>query len=102
MMMMRIKSTDFLLPNLVKATGVETLLRLPSSASLDEFPVQGKSFPSRNATSCSLQGAELFATDCSAEEETGALRAAGGKWMEATEFCGYNREDRREKKIKIK
>lgn len=81
---------DFLLPNLVKATGVETLRRFPSSARFDEFPVQGKSFPLRNTTSCSLQ-VEL-STDCSAEEERGV--PAGGKRMEATatEFCGWSKK----------
>lgn len=81
---------DFLLPNLVKATGVETLLRFPSSARLEEFPVHGKSFPLRNTMNCSLQ-VEL-STDWSAEEETGA--PASGKWMEATatEFCGCNKK----------
>ena len=85
---------DFLLPNLVKATGVETLLRFPSSARLDELPVQGKSLPLRKTMNCSLQ-VEL-STDCSAEEETG--EAASGRWMEATatEFCGW--EDRGETK----
>jgi len=43
------------LPNLVNATGVETLLRFPSSARFDEFPVHGKSFPLRKTISCSLQ-----------------------------------------------
>lgn len=81
---------DFLLPNLVKATGVETLLRFPSSARFDEFPVQGKSFPLRNTINCSLQ-VEL-STDCSAEEEIGV--PASGKWIEATatEFCGWNKK----------
>ena len=73
------------LPNLVKATGVETLLRFPSSARFDEFPVQGKSFPLRKTINCSLQ-VEL-STDCTAEETGGA---ASGTWIEATatEFCG--------------
>lgn len=86
----------FLLPNLVKATGVETLLRFPSSARLDEFPVQGKSFPLRNTINCSLQ-VEL-STDCNAaEEEIGV--PASGKWIEATatEFCGWNKKKKRGK-----
>lgn len=97
--MMIKKKKDFLLPNLVKATGVETLLRFPSSARFDEFPVQGKSFPLRNTINCSLQ-VEL-STDCSAEEETG--EAASGTWIEATatEFCGWNTK-KREKKGKYK
>lgn len=66
---------NFLLPNLVNATGVETLLRFPSSASFDEFPVHGKSFPLRNTMNCSLQ-VEL-STDCSAGEERGG--PASGK-----------------------
>lgn len=87
---------DFLLPNLVKATGVETLLRFPSSARLDEFPVQGKSFPLRNTINCSLQ-VEL-STDCNAEEEIGV--PASGKWIEATatEFCGWNTKKKRKKR----
>lgn len=60
------------LPNLVNATGVETLLRLPSSARFDEFPVHGKSFPLRKTISCSLQ--VEFCTD---------RRVASGKCMEA-------------------
>lgn len=83
---------DFLLPNLVKATGVETLLRFPSSARFDELPVQGKSFPLRNTINCSLQ-VEL-STDCNGEEEIGV--PASGKWIEATatEFCGWNKKER--------
>lgn len=82
---------DFLLPNLVKATGVETLLRFPSSARLDELPVQGKSFPLRNTMNCSLQ-VEL-STDCNAEEETGV--PASGTLIEATatEFCGWKKRE---------
>lgn len=66
------------LPNLVNATGVETLLRLPSSARFDESPVHGKSFPLRKTISCSLQ--VEFSTD---------RGAASGKYMEAmaTVFC---------------
>lgn len=81
---------DFLLPNLVKATGVETLLRFPSSARFDELPVQGKSFPLRNTMNCSLQ-VEL-STDCNALEEM--CVPASGKWIEATatEFCGWNKK----------
>lgn len=82
------------LPNLVNATGVETLLRFPSSARFDEFPVHGKSFPLRKTMNCSLQ-VEL-STDCSAEEEDEGDEEeekgvpASGKWIEATatEFCG--------------
>lgn len=82
------------LPNLVKATGVETLLRFPSSARFDEFPVHGKSFPLRKTMNCSLQ-VEL-STDCNAEEEDEGDEdeekgvPASGKWIEATatEFCG--------------
>ena len=88
---MKIKKMNFLLPNLVKATGVETLLRFPSSARLDEFPVQGKSFPLRKTMNCSLQ-VEL-STDCNAAaDDIGVLPpAASGKWIEATEFCGWNK-----------
>lgn len=66
------------LPNLVNATGVETLLRLPSSARFDEFPVHGKSFPLRKTISCSLQ--VQFSPD---------RGPASGKCMEAmaTVFC---------------
>lgn len=95
----RIKKMNFLLPNLVKATGVETLLRFPSSARFDEFPVQGKSFPLRNTINCSLQ-VEL-STDCSAGDERGG--PASGKWMEATatEFCRWStQKKKREMKIK--
>lgn len=86
---MMIKCMHFLLPNLVKATGVETLLRFPSSARFDEFPVQGKSFPFRKTINCSLQ-VEL-STDCNAE---GLGVPASGKWIEATatEFCGWNKK----------
>lgn len=80
-----------LLPNLVKATGVATLLRFPSSARFDEFPVQGKSFPLRKTINCSLQ-VEL-STDCNAEV-LWAAAAASGKWIDATAtvFCGWNKE----------
>lgn len=83
------------LPNLVKATGVETLLRFPSSARFDEFPVHGKSFPLRKTMNCSLQ-VEL-STDCSAEEEEVVEEKgvpASGKWIEATatEFCGIKKK----------
>lgn len=86
---MMIKCMHFLLPNLVKATGVETLLRFPSSARFDEFPVQGKSFPFRKTINCSLQ-VEL-STDCNAE---GLGVPASGKWIAATatEFCGWNKK----------
>ncbi len=87
--------TGFLLPNLVKATGVETLLRFPSSARFDEFPVQGNSFPLRNTINCSLQ-VEL-STDCNAGLEIGV--PASGKWIEATatEFCGWNKKREKNK-----
>lgn len=99
------------LPNLVKATGVETLLRFPSSARFDELPVQGKSFPLRNTMNCSLQ-VEL-STDCSAaaaaeeEEEDeigGPVPAASGKWIEATatEFCRMMEQEEEKKRRKIK
>lgn len=91
-----INTWNFRLPNLVKATGVETLLRLPSSARFDEFPVQGKSFPLRNTTNCSLQ-VEL-STDCSAGEEGGG--PASGKWMEATATEFWRNNDNNEKKKK--
>lgn len=76
-----------LLPNFVKATGVETLLRFPSSARFDEFPVQGKSFPFRKTIKCSLQ-VEL-STDCNAGDLGVPAR---GNWIEttATVFCGQN------------
>lgn len=81
-----------LLPNLVKATGVATLLRFPSSARFDEFPVQGKSFPLRKTINCSLQ-VEL-STDCNADVLGAAAAAASGKWIDATAtvFCGWNKE----------
>lgn len=81
---------------MVKATGVETLLRFPSSASLEEFPVHGKSFPLRNTMNCSLQ-VEL-STDWSAEEEAGA--PASGTWIEATatEFCGCKKKKKKKER----
>lgn len=81
------------LPNLVNATGVATLLRFPSSARFDEFPVQGKSFPLRKTINCSLQ-VEL-STDCNADAlGAWATAAASGKWIDATAtvFCGWNKE----------
>lgn len=69
------------LPNLVNATGVETLLRFPSSARFDEFPVHGKSFPLRKTISCSLQ--VEFSSDWG---------KASGKWMEAMATVFWNGE----------
>lgn len=53
-------------PILAKTAGVATVLRFPSSARFDEFPVLGKSFPFRKTINCSLQ-VEL-STDCQAED----------------------------------
>lgn len=91
------------LPNLVKATGVETLLRFPSSARFDEFPVHGKSFPLRKTMNCSLQ-VEL-STDCSAGEEDEEEKGvpATGKWIEATAtvFCWIKKKNEKRDKKKL-
>lgn len=71
-------------PILAKTAGVATVLRFPSSARFDEFPVLGKSFPFRKTINCSLQ-VEL-STDCQAEDWE---KTDCGKWTEATAtaFC---------------
>lgn len=78
-------------PILAKTAGVATVLRFPSSARFDEFPVLGKSFPFRKTINCSLQ-VEL-STDCQAEDWE---KTDCGKWTEATAtaFCTMRKKEK--------